>query len=145
MCISIIGLNLWLHHPPFTLWGRRFHWVHVRGIFLNLLYKFFFFFFLFFCLETCTIQYLKFLFASSFISYIYLIEFFFCFVVHMSIMVRKRIWQLRSLNQLMLGDAFHVGMNLPARCQNLSLSPPPPLPLPLPWFIKILYFCCIFC
>jgi hypothetical protein len=39
----------------------------------------------------------------------------------MSIMVRRRIWPLRSLNRLMLGDAFHVGMNLLARCCNLSL------------------------
>ena len=63
-----------------------------------------------------------FLLNEKFISYVYIFKLLFCFPVHMSIMVKRRIWQLRSLNQLMLGDAFPVGMNLLARCHNLSLN-----------------------
>lgn len=44
----------------------------------------------------------------------------FWFPVLMSIMERRKIWQSHSLSQLMLGDAFHVGMNLLARYWNLT-------------------------
>jgi hypothetical protein len=47
----------------------------------------------------------------------------FIYAVPMSIMVRRRIWQLHSLNQLMLDDAFLVGMNLLARFIYSPLFP----------------------
>ena len=62
-----------------------------------------------------------FLLNENFTSNVYIFKLLFCFLVHMSTMVRRRIWQLHSLNQLMLGDAFRVGMNLLGRCHNLPL------------------------